>query len=254
MAKRLNDTDIWKKDWFLELSIKQKLLLKFLFDNCDCAGIYEISYRTLKNCFNEEIKKEDFENLKQVKFINENTIFIEDFIKFQYNCEIYELKPNYGVHKGIIAKLNKYGIFETLTKGLSNPYQRVLDKEKEKDKDITSNKQIYTLSNININKKNKKLDPYINPIKTFFEEEYKKVFGQKPYLGNISCNKLIEIAAEDSNIREHIPIAIKSLKQIDFKDINFTPTASWLLKDNNFERVLNGEFKNKKEEVDGWDL
>ncbi len=48
MAKRFTDTEIWQKDWFLDLPIKQKLLVKFIFDNCDCAGIYEISYRVLK--------------------------------------------------------------------------------------------------------------------------------------------------------------------------------------------------------------
>ena len=60
MAKRFADTEIWNKDWFLELSIKQKLLLKYIFDNCDCAGVYEISYRNLKNCFDEEVTLEDF--------------------------------------------------------------------------------------------------------------------------------------------------------------------------------------------------
>ena len=69
MAKRFADTEIWNKDWFLELSIKQKLLLKYIFDNCDCAGVYEISYRNLKNCFDEEVTLEDFKGLKQVKFI-----------------------------------------------------------------------------------------------------------------------------------------------------------------------------------------
>ena len=87
MAKRFSDTEIWRKDWFLDLPIKQKLLMKFLFDNCDCAGFYEISYRTLKYCFNEEITRADFEGLKQIRFINANIIFIEDFIKFQYNYE-----------------------------------------------------------------------------------------------------------------------------------------------------------------------
>ena len=37
MAKRFTDTEIWQKDWFLDLPIKQKLLVKFIFDNCDCA-------------------------------------------------------------------------------------------------------------------------------------------------------------------------------------------------------------------------
>lgn len=142
MAKRFSDGEIWSKDWFLDLPIKQKLLLKFLFDNCDCAGIYEISYRTLKNCFGEEITKEDFKGLKQVVFINENTIYIQDFINFQYGCSVSDLNPNYSVHKGIIKKLNKYGIFETLSKGLDNSYNGELqdkDKDKDKEKDIVIN-------------------------------------------------------------------------------------------------------------------
>lgn len=136
MPKRFSDSEIWTKDWFLDLSIKQKLLLKFLFDNCDCAGIYEISYRTLKNCFNEEITKEDFKGLKQVKFIDENTIFIEDFIKFQYNTEIKDLNSKYSVHKGIIKKLNKYNIFERVAQGLDNSTLEELQvKVMVKDKD-----------------------------------------------------------------------------------------------------------------------
>lgn len=144
MTKRFTDGEIWSKDWFLDLSLKQKLLLKYLFDNCDCAGVYEISYRTLKNCFGEEITKEDFLNLKQIVFINENTVYIQDFIKFQYGCEVSELNPNYSVHKGIIKKLNKYGIFETLSKGLDNSYNVTLqdkDKDKDKDKDLYSTNQ-----------------------------------------------------------------------------------------------------------------
>ena len=151
MTKRFTDGEIWSKDWFLDLSLKQKLLLKYLFDNCDCAGVYEISYRTLRNCFNEEITKDDFMNLKQIVFINENTVYIQDFIKFQYGCEVSELNPNYSVHKGIIKKLNKYSILETLSKGLDNSYNVTLqDKDKDKDKDIYStNKRVVELDSKN---------------------------------------------------------------------------------------------------------
>ena len=245
MAKRFTDCEIWSKDWFLDLSIKQKLLVKFLFDNCDCAGFYEVSYRTLRNCFNEEIKKEDFEGLKQIRFIDDETIFIEDFIKYQYNCEISELNSKFSVHRGILKKLNKYGIIGTLTKELPNPtYEGLQDKDKDKDINIENN---------NV-KKIKKLDPYINPIKTFFIEEYQKVFGNKPMLSNQDCNRIVELAADNPDIKELIPIAIGRLKCINW-DIGFKPTASWLLKENNFERVINGEFgkktpfSNKKPEV-----
>ena len=139
MVKRLSDSNIWNKDWFLDLSLKKKLLVKYLFDNCDCAGIYEISYRHLRNCFGEEITKEDFKGIKQIKFISENKIFIEDFIKFQYNISIPLLNPSNNVHKGIIASLKKNNLLR-VGQGLSNPYPRVLDKDKDKVKDKEKDK------------------------------------------------------------------------------------------------------------------
>lgn len=136
MAKRMTDTEIWRKDWFLDLSDKQKLLVKFLFDNCDCAGVYEISYRTLKFCFNDEITKKDFEGIKQIKFLDENKIFIEDFIEFQYGVSIDQLNEKNNVHRGILKSLNKNNILSTLNQPFSNPSQGVLDKDMVKDKDM----------------------------------------------------------------------------------------------------------------------
>lgn len=135
MTRRMTDTNIWQKDWYLDLSLKKKLLVKFLYDNCDCAGVYEISYRTLKNCFNEEITQKDFEGIKQITFISENKIFIEDFIQFQYGININDLNPNKNnVHKGIYKSLEKNNLL-TLAQGLGNPCPRVLDKDKDKNKD-----------------------------------------------------------------------------------------------------------------------
>ena len=148
MTRRMVDTEIWKKDWFLDLSIKQKLLVKFLYDNCDCAGIYELSYRTLRNCFNEEITKEDFAGIKQIRFISENKIYIEDFIQFQYGVSINDLKPERSnIHKGISKSLIKNGLLR-VSEPLGNPWARVQDK----DKDKVINKDINTLINKKPNK------------------------------------------------------------------------------------------------------
>ena len=145
MVKRLSDSEIWNKDWFLDLTDKQKLLVKFLFDNCDCAGVYEISKRILRNSFEQEITKEDFEAIKQVKFISENKIFIEDFIKFQYNTSIPLLNPLNRVHKGILKSLEKNNII-TLSKQLTNCTGVGVGVEEGEGN--TSNKQIDTSSKL----------------------------------------------------------------------------------------------------------
>ena len=70
-------------------------------------------------------------------------------------------------------------------------------------------------------------------------KEYFKQFGIE--------DKIIELSQQYDE--KTITEAIERLKNISFADINFKPTASWLLKDNNFERVMNGEFESNTEEV-----
>lgn len=136
MTKRFCDTEIWAKDWFLNLSLKQKLLVKYLFDNCDCAGIYEISYKTLRNCFDTEITREDFAGIKQVRFLSDSIIFIEDFVLFQCGIQsLKELNPNNNAHKGIIKRLKKYSTNLAPSEGLASPLAGAQEKEKEKEKD-----------------------------------------------------------------------------------------------------------------------
>lgn len=99
-------------------------------------------------------------------------------------------------------------------------------------------------------KKDKKFlyDPSINSFKIFFSEEYKKLFGTKPFLSFQDSTRIVELASEYDNFKEIIPEALMRLKNINFEDIDFRPSANWLLKGNNFERVMNGEFEKKKKE------
>lgn len=137
MAKRFSDTEIWKKEWFLNLSLKHKMLVKFLFDNCDCAGIYEPNYTLLSFYIGEKITSLDFENIKQVKKLENGNYLIEDFLKFQYGIQSYDsLNPKFSVHKGILKSLEKNKLF---TKGYIRVKQPLQDKDMDKDKNIISN-------------------------------------------------------------------------------------------------------------------
>ena len=112
--------------------------------------------------------------------------------------------------------------------------------------------------NVNVNadvfEKPKKQDPYINPIKSLFISEYEKTFNTRCYLSAQECLRLTELASEYPEMREIIPIAISKLKKISFNDINFKPGANWLLKSNNFERIMNGEFDTEDDNswLDDW--
>ncbi len=197
MAKRFADTEIWNKDWFLELSIKQKLLLKYIFDNCDCAGVYEISYRNLKNCFDEEVTLEDFKGLKQVKFIGKNKVFIEDFIEFQYGVKISELNPKNNIHRGILKCLTKHKFI----KPFPNPLQTLMDKDMDKDKDKVMDKDIKKdidriKNNTNIHNNNIKTN---NETDLYIGHSNLKSYALRTY--QAKCKNLIPITTEPRSKR-----------------------------------------------------
>ena len=172
MAKRFTDTEIWNKEWFLELNLKQKLLMKFIFDNCDCAGIYEPSYKMLKFYFNQNITEQDFLSLKQVEKLPNGKFFLTDFIKFQYfKTKENHLNPRNNAHLGVIKCLIKNGInhkkYLAPSEPLVSPCLGALDKELELDKDMDMD-----------------MDNSIN-LRRDFHGEYSNVFLDKKNQGRL---------------------------------------------------------------------
>ena len=132
MAKRMTDTDKWKKRFVRELSPQHKLLWFYILDDCNHAGIWEVdievaSIRVGYELVYDMLPKEFLD--KVVIFDNGDKWFIPDFIDFQYG----ELNPNSNVHKSVIALLNKYKL-EGYVKGLQTLPDTVKDKDKVKDK------------------------------------------------------------------------------------------------------------------------
>ena len=127
---------------------------------------------------------------------------------------------------------------QTASKGQAEGKQRATNNNVKNDKNDKNDKNINSLSCS---------DPFGSKNKKIFSEEYQKVFNKKVYLGRNELIRLSEIA-KDNDLEEVLPIALKRLKVIDFKDIDYKPDANWLLRGNNFERVMNGEFGSKEEE------
>jgi hypothetical protein len=153
MSKRFVDTELWQKEWFQDLSLKHKILLKYLFENCDCAGIWNINFRLASFIIGEKVSLDDIKHINSVKqqfeILDNKNIFVLDFIKFQYGTLSENCKP----HKNVIEKLKKYNLFERVCKGYPKGIETLEEKEqyteKEKDKDISS----LVLSSLNENQK-----------------------------------------------------------------------------------------------------
>ena len=114
-------------------------------------------------------------------------------------------------------------------------------------KDSIKDNNIY----INNNKESKKIDPYINPYKKKFTEEYKKYFGTDCYLNNFQLQKLAEMAVEIENFEAVIPVLLEKFSKVSF---NFNgeikkPGLRWLIEEGNWADVLSGQFDEKRKEL-----
>lgn len=131
MAKRFTDTDIWDKKWFMALSPKEKCLVKFIFDKCDVAGIWSPNWGLATAYIGETVGLCDLDKFSyRLEFLGEK-IFVADFIEFQYG----ELSDKCKPHQKIIATLKKHGLFERVSKGYTDPIERVQEEDKEEDKE-----------------------------------------------------------------------------------------------------------------------
>lgn len=132
MAKRMTDTDKWKKRFVRELSPQHKLLWFYILDDCNHAGIWEVDLEVasirIGETLQHDIPAEDMLPQafldKIVIFDNGDKWFIPEFIDFQYG----ELNPNSNVHKSVIALLQKYNL-EGYMKGTQTLPEGVKDKD-----------------------------------------------------------------------------------------------------------------------------
>lgn len=126
----------------------------------------------------------------------------------------------------------------------------------EKTPNVNVNDNVNDNVNLNVNeegflKKEKKEDPFFeNSIVKEFQKHYTEHFNCKAFLSAQQRVKLMELNSEIPDFKETIPTAIERLKNLKFSLPNFTPTANWLLKDDNYTAIMNGTFEQKKDEFD----
>lgn len=125
MSKRFVDTELWQKEWFQDLSLKEKILMKYIFENCDCAGVWNGNFKMASFIIGEKVSIEDLEEINKKKhqfdILNNNNIFVSDFIKFQYGELSEKCKP----HTKVISMLKHYGLYERVMKEYANGIEAV---------------------------------------------------------------------------------------------------------------------------------
>jgi hypothetical protein len=137
MAKRLTDNQKWSKPFIRSLKLPYKVLWLYILDECDHAGIWQVDFdvaRIKVGC--DEINIEDAKKYfgdKIILFDNDEKMFVQDFIDFQYG----NLNPENRAHNSVIAILSKHKLNKKI-KPLASPLQGCKDKDMDKDKDKDS--------------------------------------------------------------------------------------------------------------------
>tara|TARA_R100000278_G_scaffold15988_3_gene16328 strand:- start:2436 stop:3104 length:669 start_codon:yes stop_codon:yes gene_type:complete len=129
MAKRMTDTDKWKKRFVRELKPQHKLLWFYILDDCNHAGIWEVDIDVASIRVGFDLSGDDLPNLfgeKVIEFDGGDKWFLPDFIDFQYG----ELNPNSNVHKSVIALLDKYNL-QGYIKGSQGVQSTLINKDKD---------------------------------------------------------------------------------------------------------------------------
>ena len=67
MAKRFVDTELWQKEWFQDLSLKEKILVKYIFENCDCAGVWNGNFKLASFIIGDSVSIDDLESINNKK-------------------------------------------------------------------------------------------------------------------------------------------------------------------------------------------
>lgn len=155
MAKRFIDSEIWKKQWFRELSPTLKIFWIYICSNCDNCGVWEMDIQLAEFQIGAMITENEIlsEFNGNIIKISDKKLFVVDFISFQYG----ELKEDSVPHRNVFRLLQKHNIRYPIDT-LSILYQVVpntpKDKDKDKDKDKEEEKDIvlkspqYRISNL----------------------------------------------------------------------------------------------------------
>lgn len=207
MAKRFNDSGKFNDPWYRKLSPVCKCIWEYANSSCDHAGFLKLDLELMSFQIGSEITLDDLKKFgDRFIFISEEIIHIPKFIIFQYGV----LNPENKVHKSVLHLLEKNNILAP-SKPLGSTFQGTKDKIKDKD------------------------------IINLFNVEYEKVFKKIPMLEDTEKEKIVQVSSWE-NYQAMLPEILLKLKGLKFEKIDFVPSANWLLKENNFSKMANGEF------------
>lgn len=110
MSKRMTNTEIWGEDWFLSLSIEQKLIYFYMRDNCDAIGMFKPS-KIASFATGVTVSPGFIDGMitalgDRIKKLDDNVYLFADFVKEQYGKLNYNCRP----HRPVIEMVKNAGL------------------------------------------------------------------------------------------------------------------------------------------------
>ena len=138
--KRFTETTKWRDPWFSDLNAETKLAWLWLLDNCDHAGVIEISFKHLQFETGYSGTEDELLNALagKITFVN-SKCFVLKFIDFQYqNFETSQSKPiisarNLLTKHGILYPVNLNQVNAKPNYRVSIAYNKPNNRTKEED-------------------------------------------------------------------------------------------------------------------------
>jgi hypothetical protein len=151
--KRFTATEKWDKEWFMDLSVKHKVLWQFLCDSCDAAGVWEPNWRLASVQIGEKVKTDDLKVFgERVEVLPDGKVLMRGFVSFQYGQLSRDCRP----HQNILRIIERRGI-QALVEGHPDYINRVAGtpadltpkgihtlKEEEEEKEEEQDKELET--------------------------------------------------------------------------------------------------------------
>lgn len=236
MANRFTDSRKWDDPWFRELPCKYKAFWFFLLDKCDHAGVWKVDFKGASFHIGEEITPEEALKIMNGRIIDKgDKWFIPKFIDFQYR----NLSEDNRVHRSIIEKLKKEGVY----KGLKHPLQGAKDKDKEQDKDKVKD-NVGGVGDKYLTLWNSKMPWRINDITDGRHKHLNERLKEPSFVDNFPAI-LDKILASDF---------LTGRKPSDTHP-NFKADFDWLISnDTNHVKVMEGKYDNKAAKTHRKDL
>ena len=131
--KRFTDTELWEREWFMNLTANEKLAWMYVKDKCDGVGVWKPNFSLAELFIGGKIDWEVFAKKVNgnIEILPNKKWFLPDFCEFQYKQLTWDCPP----HRNYIRLLEKHGLYERVTKGYRKGTVTPQEKEKEKDKE-----------------------------------------------------------------------------------------------------------------------